>query len=175
MKLLTDDISAYFGLNKAGTGKVWTSVHELINKIKVQVQQKHEDVLLILEQEALPSLHVFPALAELLLFHLLDNAVKYRRHDTDCQMKISYAQAVRKEGSYHVISFGDCGSGFEPEHAEHIFSFFTRVGDKNKYPGSGIGLAVCRKIMELHDGFITAESTPGEGATFHCFFPVLAE
>jgi signal transduction histidine kinase len=69
---------------------------------------------------------------------------------------------------YLKINFVDNGIGFKRKYNEQIFEMFMRIG-KNRYPGSGTGLTLCKKIAELHGGFITVESTPGAGSTFSCF------
>ncbi|MGK4569322.1 ATP-binding protein [Flavobacterium sp. 3HN19-14] len=76
---------------------------------------------------------------------------------------------------YHEISFIDNGIGFDAAEGENLFSIFYRLHDRNHYKGSGIGLAVCRKIMALHGGYITAEGEKGKGATITCYFPAEAE
>jgi light-regulated signal transduction histidine kinase (bacteriophytochrome) len=72
---------------------------------------------------------------------------------------------------YCHISFSDNGIGFDPQYKERIFEVFQRLHNKNNYSGTGIGLAIVKKIIEHHDGFITASSEPNEGATFDIFIP----
>ena len=73
---------------------------------------------------------------------------------------------------YFRLKIADNGIGFEQEYAEKIFELFQRLHGRNEYSGSGIGLAICKKIVENHHGFMRAESEIGEGATFYIFIPV---
>jgi len=75
--------------------------------------------------------------------------------------------------NYYLIEFQDNGIGFEPQFARQIFTIFQRLNDKHSYAGTGIGLALCKKIIENHNGHITATSELGEGAIFHIYLPIL--
>ncbi len=94
------------------------------------------------------------------LFH---NAIKFHRPGTKPQIKVA---ARRGEGIEWIFSLSDNGIGFDAQSAERIFGIFQRLHSSTEYPGTGIGLAVCKKIVERHGGRIWAESTPGEGSTF---------
>jgi signal transduction histidine kinase len=73
--------------------------------------------------------------------------------------------------SYVRIDVQDNGIGFDPEYKEKIFQIFQRLNGKSEYPGSGIGLAICKKIVEKHNGIIFATSQPEQGATFTVILP----
>ena len=79
------------------------------------------------------------------------------------------------ETGYYKLTIKDNGIGFNQADAEKIFDMFEMLNERGKYKGSGIGLTMAKKIMNAHDGFIKAESVPGTGASFHCFFPVPAQ
>ena len=75
-------------------------------------------------------------------------------------------------GKHHnVISVQDNGIGFDQKHADRIFVMFQRLHSRNQYEGTGIGLALCKRVAERHGGTITAKSTPGQGSTFIVSFP----
>jgi signal transduction histidine kinase len=76
---------------------------------------------------------------------------------------------------YVKISIADNGIGFDQQYAKKIFQMFQRLHGMHEYPGTGMGLAICKKIIEYHNGFIVAHSAPGHGAEFECYFPVLLQ
>ena len=100
--------------------------------------------------------------------NLIGNSIKYRRTEAAPRIEI----AGRKQNSDWVISVKDNGQGFSPEYTEAIFLPFQRLHGRD-YPGSGIGLATCRKLVECNGGSIRAESTPGSGSTFWFTLPVV--
>ena len=79
---------------------------------------------------------------------------------------------LKREADYHRISFRDNGIGFHQKNARQIFDIFQRLHGKAEYEGTGIGLAMCKKIAQNHDGNIIAESVEGRGSVFHVFLPV---
>ncbi|HEY2727125.1 MAG TPA: ATP-binding protein, partial [Parafilimonas sp.] len=116
----------------------------------------------------------------LLFYSLLENAVKFNESET-ADIKIDCKKIVLNEigqqlmkPEYYRVTIADNGIGFNASDTERIFSMFEKLNPPGKYKGTGTGLAIARKIMEAHDGFISAESTPGSSASFHCFFPVEA-
>jgi signal transduction histidine kinase len=74
--------------------------------------------------------------------------------------------------TYLCLSFGDNGIGISKQHEKKIFDVFRRLHSKEDYPGMGIGLAICKKVMEKHGGFITVSSELSRGSVFCCYFPL---
>ena len=100
---------------------------------------------------------------------LVGNAIKFRREDVQCQISIS---AFRKSDCW-VFQVQDNGIGIDVRHMNRVFQIFQRAHNKQRYSGNGIGLAICKKIVEMHDGRIWLDSTLFEGSTFYFTLPVL--
>ena len=114
----------------------------------------------------LPSLRYVRAQFEQVLRNLLGNAIKYR---SALGQKI-YVRAERQPGTW-IFSIADSGIGFEQQYAEKVFRVFQRLHSRDRYAGTGIGLAISKKIIERHEGKIWAESLPDHGSTFFFSIP----
>ena len=121
----------------------------------------------LIEQAPLPRVWGDSTQLLRLFQNLIGNAIKFRSTDSP-RVKIS-AESV---GDHWVISVRDNGIGIDPGYFERIFVLFQRLHDRSRYPGTGIGLAVCKKIVELHGGTIWLESQPGQGACFRFTMPI---
>ncbi|WP_231920540.1 ATP-binding protein [Magnetospirillum sp. XM-1] len=102
-----------------------------------------------------------------IFLNLVSNAIKYRRRDVIARIRIS----ARRDGLNWVFSVADNGIGMEPASLDHIFTLFQRLHSRETYEGTGIGLAICRKLVQHNGGRIWAESEPGRGSTFHFSLP----
>lgn len=120
-----------------------------------------------LESEALPVVHADAKLLTQLFQSLLDNALKFR-DDKPPQISVS----ARSNGRSATISFKDNGIGFDMKHRDKVFEVFRRLHEIGKYEGAGMGLAIARRIVELHQGSIDVEAAPNVGCTFHVTLPL---
>ncbi len=111
---------------------------------------------------ALPTISADAPQMRQLLQNLISNALKFRRDDVTLIVRV----AGEVEGDWLTLTVADNGIGFEPQYAQRIFRVFERLHGRGTYPGTGIGLALCRKIAERHGGTVVATGVPGEGATF---------
>jgi signal transduction histidine kinase len=103
--------------------------------------------------------------------NLIGNALKYRAPDRPPLVEVDW----RRDGGEWLVSISDNGIGISPEYRQDIFKIFRRLHSSRDYEGTGIGLAVCQKVVANHNGRIWVESRPGEGSVFHLTLPEAAE
>ncbi|MGZ8511291.1 MAG: sensor histidine kinase [Chitinophagaceae bacterium] len=151
-----------------------TILKAVLEDFELTIQEKNARIA----SEHLPSIKAIPLQVNQLFTNLVGNALKFS--DKQPLIKIStrvvdeLPEAVAsntQKSKYLEFIFSDNGIGFEPRYEKQIFSLFQRLHAKHEYSGTGIGLALCKRIMENHGGFIKAEGEPGKGATFHLYFP----
>nr|WP_294775275.1 CHASE3 domain-containing protein [uncultured Flavobacterium sp.] len=175
MRILIDDLLQYSRANK--TEKVFekVSLNELLENAKFDLAQSIEEKNAVIQNEALPKMTVIPFQIQQLFINLIGNSLKYSRENVVPEIKITCKRVTAFEEAlipkntkdkFYKITFEDNGIGFEQEYAEKIFILFNRLHNKNEYAGTGIGLAICKKIVENHKGYIFAEGKPNEGAVF---------
>jgi len=181
MKLLTDDIIAFSKIHLTEE-RTNVDLNEILTNVLNGLEQKIKSENAVILHDKLPVIMGYSSLLSLLLSHLIANAIKFRkeqisptieiRHSVALGIDVKHSAAVG-DVSYNVISVIDNGIGFDPQEGEKIFTMFYRRHEKGKQKASGIGLAICKKIMDLHGGFIASECTP-ECTTFKCYFPIQA-
>jgi light-regulated signal transduction histidine kinase (bacteriophytochrome) len=147
-------------------------VQEVVTALKARLERTGGRV----EVSDLPTIDADHTQIRQLLQNLIDNALKFRRPEEPSLVKVSFCrvegQEERQKCDLCQIVVSDNGIGFDEKYLDRIFSPFQRLHGRNKYEGTGMGLAISRKIATRHGGSITAESTPGKGATFCVTLPV---
>ena len=166
MKSLIDSLLTYARVGTEKEPAIVMSLDEDVEIAMAQLASALEESGVEVTHDPLP--HVVAAHTQIvrLFQNLISNAIKYRSPDRKPTAHVS----ARLEGSYWVISTADNGIGFEQKQGELVFAPFKRLHG-GKYSGSGVGLAICRRIVENHGGRIWAESTVGKGSTFHFTLP----
>ena len=167
MKGLINDLLEY---SRTGTNKdvaADTDMNEVMGEVMNVMKSAIEECQAVVEIAPLP---VLAGTSKLQMFqlmqNLLGNSLKYRS-DKIPVIKVG----VTDEGSQWVFSVSDNGIGFDQKFSEKIFIIFQRLHNKNEFSGTGIGLSICKKIVEKHNGKIWVHSTPGEGSTFYFSIP----
>jgi len=153
-----------------------TSLAELVKNVLMELEVEIEKSNARINYENLPVVSAVPGLMQQLFYNLFSNAIKFRRPSVDLVIDIKaekmnpldvskfikYGQGKK----YYKITVQDNGIGFDDKYAEDIFRVFKRLHSYQEYEGTGVGLSICKKIVEKHNGFIKAESTIDNGSTF---------
>src|SRR6202035_3977018 len=163
MQTLISDLLAYARIGTQGKSLVPTDCEALFSRVLESLKFAMQESGTVISRDPLPVVMADPQQLGQLFQNLLTNALKFRGAEPP-HVKIS----VERNGSDWKISVRDNGIGISQEHADRIFEIFQRLHTKTEYPGTGIGLAICKKIVELHGGRIWIEPSPGGGTTF-CF------
>ncbi len=180
MRILIDDLLQFSRTTRAEQIFTKTDLNELLENALQEQAQLIEERKAVINSEVLPKLDVIPFQIQQLFSNLINNSIKYSKENTPPLITISLAKvdAEKEEklkfisnSKYYKITFTDNGIGFEQEYADKIFTLFTRLHNKDEYAGTGIGLAICKKIIENHKGYIFAHSKIGEGSKFIIYLP----
>jgi light-regulated signal transduction histidine kinase (bacteriophytochrome) len=150
----------------------------ILSDLEITITQKKA----VINIEPLPQLRIIPGKFRQLFQNLIINALKFSKPNTSPEIHI-YADIIKgaqladvKRDMYNEdycnIHVQDNGIGFEQKYASEIFVLFKRLNSYDKFEGTGIGLAICKKIIEQHNGFITVKSAPDEGTTFTLSVPM---
>jgi light-regulated signal transduction histidine kinase (bacteriophytochrome) len=152
----------------------------VLKLVTTDLELKIEETNTVIESSSLPVITAIPSQMIQLFTNIIANAIKFKKPAEAPLLKVSSEPLTDKEKAsrflvpeklYYKIVVSDAGIGFEQEYAAKIFQIFQRLHGKAEYPGSGIGLAICKKIVDNHNGIIYAESAPGRGSTFSFIFP----
>lgn len=180
MRSLIQDLLLFSQISSSERKREFVSLTTLIEEAK----QELEDELSarngkVIISGTLPEISCIPFQIRQLFINLLSNSIKYIAEGKNPTVEITASLRDLTEGEmpsltekhYWKISVKDNGIGFEQQYADKIFDLFERLHGNKEYSGSGIGLAICKKIAENHLGGIRAEGVPGEGATFYIYLP----
>ncbi|WP_445737445.1 CHASE3 domain-containing protein [Mariniflexile sp.] len=180
MRLLIDDLLQFSRTNKPDKEFVTTNLNEILENAKQDVAETISEKIALISNDALPTLQAIPFQIQQLFLNLLSNSLKYSKKDTVPVIKIAYTKVNSEDeahlikvpkNNYHKITVSDNGIGFEQKYADRIFELFNRLHNKHEYSGTGVGLSICKKIVDNHQGFIFAESQLQLGATFTIYLP----
>ncbi|MDX8412015.1 MAG: ATP-binding protein, partial [Mariprofundaceae bacterium] len=166
MQLLINDLLTYTRVDSGPAELESVDFHIVLIDALRNLQATIEESGAVITQDSMPVVRANAAQMRQLFQNLIGNAIKFH----DGRPPKVHIGAEHREGQW-VFSVRDNGIGLEPEQAERIFLIFQRLHGRNQYSGSGIGLAICRKIVDLHHGRIWVESQPGKGATFRMGIP----
>ena len=180
MHTLINDLLTYARVASKARPFVATDLVSITREVVSDLEARIEQVNGRVDVGDLPSVEADPMQVRQLMQNLIGNSLKYYRRDVPPVVSISCDPVIegpakcrsRSKGPYCQIKVEDNGIGFDEVYSDKIFTIFQRLHGRTEYEGTGVGLAVCRKIVERHGGSITARSTPGQGSTFLVTLPV---
>jgi len=180
MRSLIESLLEFSRLRLKNEPSQLTDLNKTLTSVLSDLELKIEETGAIITHNTLPQLYGYPAQLNQLVLNLVNNAIKFTPAgespiiNITCE-KLSNTQkenySLNPRQQWYEIRFADQGIGFEQEHANRIFQLFQRLHGKSEYAGSGIGLSICKKIVENHGGQIFATSQPGHGAVFTVLLP----
>lgn len=181
MSAMIDDLLAYSRLTtregEFGEVSLPDIVTSVLADLEISIQEQQTDIIV----EELPVVWGSAPQITQLIQNLVSNAIKYRLPDQRSVITLSHRSVEEAEKNtlpkllpehpYIRLEVGDNGIGFDEIYLDRIFQMFQRLHGRSEFSGSGIGLALCKKVVQNHHGYITAKSQPGEGATFIVYLP----
>ncbi len=181
MSRLISELLAYSRVSTRGRPFSSVDLEEVARIVLSDLEIAVSESRGIVELGALPVIEADPTQMHQLLQNLIGNAIKFRRKDAAPLVQITSAIEKQRAGSGASVrevcrlTVADNGIGFDEKYVDRIFTPFQRLHSREEYAGTGMGLAICRRIVERHEGTITARSSPGGGSTFVVMLPVHQE
>jgi PAS domain S-box-containing protein len=181
MQQLIVDLLAFSRANAIEKHFDETDLNVVLNNVKEQLSDVIQQSNAMITSDHLPTRNVIVYQFEQLFTNLIANAIKFTKPDIQPVITIRTGTIsgdmiampdADTKAAYQYISFSDNGIGFEPQFKDRIFQVFQRLHNRSAYEGTGIGLAICKKIVDNHKGMIDAIGKPGNGATFVIYLPV---
>jgi signal transduction histidine kinase len=178
---LVNDVLAYSAIDipkkfeQVDLNKV---LHDIINDFEILIEEKKA----VISKNNLPVIDMIPIQARQLLQNLVANAIKFSREGVSPLITVNADLLAEKnwnakhvdvsKAKYCILTVKDNGIGFQDEYKDQIFSIFQRLHSSDAFEGTGIGLAIAKKITDTHKGFIMAKSEAGKGSTFSVLLPI---
>ncbi len=181
MQTLLEDLLSFSRLSFDEKKFEQTSINQCIDNVIADLEVKIEETKTTVTCDKIPEVDAYSSQIKQLFNNLIGNAIKFRKPGTPCAITISnlpvsqqdyLTHPLAKGMEYVKISVSDNGIGFDQEFSEKIFMIFQRLNGKAEYAGSGVGLAICKKIVDNHHGIIYANSQPEQGASFTIMLPI---
>ena len=167
MKQLIEDLLAYSRVGMRGRELMPVQAQVALDRALLNLRATIESGGAAITHDSLPEVNADDMQLVQLLQNLIANAIKFRKKEEPPRIRVG----VEDAGGEWRFSVADNGIGIEPQYFERIFMVFQRLHTRDEYPGTGIGLAICKKVVERHGGRIWAESAPGRGSKFYFTLP----
>lgn len=174
MSALIEDILSFSRVTTKARGFTSVDLNVIVGEVVSDLETRIQETNATIQINKLPTIHADAMQMRQLFQNLIANALKFHKPNEAPIVKIKAATKNSQSSpkQYCTISIEDNGVGFDDKYLNRIFAVFQRLHSRDSYEGTGIGLAVCRKIVERHGGSITAKGNPGVGATFIVSLPI---
>ena len=175
MNSIIQDLLNYSRDTNALAPVVETDLNAIVKNIKADLEIPINNKEAIIKCGPLPVIKAIPSQMNRLFYNLIQNALKFSKADVAPVIVITVSESImadEENNAWFEIMVKDNGIGFDNKYADKVFSLFQRLNERHLYNGNGIGLALCKKIVENHHGHISVDSSPGTGTTFFIRFPV---
>ncbi len=169
MQFMINDLMAFSTLGRRKPIFRTLNMNAIIEQVLKDLQNEIDESQAIIRVDNLPNMEAEKHQIQQMFRHLISNSIKFRQ--PDIQLTIDISATDNKDG---IITFSvkDNGSGFEQKYADKIFDIFQQLHRKHTHRGTGVGLAICKRITSVHGGTISVESTNGVGSTFYITLPI---
>lgn len=172
---MIEGVLAYSKINADQQKPTVVDLNEVLKNIETDLEVSLQKTGGEIYYDNLPVLEGAQVLLYQLFYNLINNSIKFAKEDVPVKVKLSSKIIKQQDNDFAVITVEDNGIGFNENQAERIFETFTRLNSKDSYEGTGLGLSLCKKIVERHAGTITASGSPYNGAVFTIVLPLKQE
>lgn len=183
MQQLIQDLLAYSRTKTSNRKFESSDLETILNDIKDDLRDeiKQKEVVIETDETCYIMVKIIPFQFRQLLYNLISNSIKFSKTEVQPVIKLTckidkgskmFYQHLVPDQKYYHLKISDNGIGFKPDYKEKIFEIFQRLHGREEYTGTGIGLAIVKKIIENHNGFISADGEMGVGATFDIYIPI---
>lgn len=162
MQAMISDLLTFCRAGRKADGFLPTDMEAVLAVVLDNLAAAIADAGAVVEHDPLPTVKAEQSQMIQLLQNLVGNAIKYQPAGQAARIQV----AAARDHDGWLLSVRDNGIGIRPEHLDRVFMIFQRLHSRDQYPGTGIGLALCKRIVEFHGGRIWVESEPGKGSTF---------
>lgn len=179
MQVLIDDLLTFSRISRPKEKFTTISLSKIIRGVINDLEISIEQTRAIISITELPDIQAIPGQLRQLFQNIISNAIKFRKENTQPKIEVtsdiitgSGIEGLDSSQKYCKIQIKDNGIGFDEKYLDRIFIIFQRLHGRTEYEGTGIGLAICKKIVEAHHGIISAQSIPNEGSKFTIILPL---
>jgi PAS domain S-box-containing protein len=172
MYQMIEGVLRYSAMTNLQEDIVEIDLNQVLQQIEADLEVIIQERKASIQYTDLPIIEGAPVLIYQLFYNLVNNSFKFVKKDVPAQLTVTGKLTIRNNKLFALIDVADNGIGFPQDYAESIFNIFTRLNSKDQYEGTGLGLALCKNIVERHGGSITATAALNEGAVFTICLPV---